>query len=55
MAAMPQNSSITGKPYWKGIQLDEVAVPILLAWRLRRADALRQFDPWTLISRAAAI
>jgi glucoamylase len=49
----PQNSSITGEPYWKGIQLDEVAVPILLAWRLRRAGALRKFDPWTLISRAA--
>ena len=51
-AGMPQNSSIKGKPYWRGIQLDEVAVPILLAWRLRREDALRQFDPWTLISRA---
>jgi glucoamylase len=51
--SMPQNSSVTGKPYWKGIQLDEVAVPILLAWRLRRAGALRQFDPWTLIARAA--
>ena len=49
---MPQNSSITGKPYWSGLQLDEVAVPILLAWRLRQAEALRQFDPWTLISRA---
>jgi glucoamylase len=51
--SMPQNSSITGEPYWKGIQLDEVAVPILLAWRLRREKVLRQFDPWTLISRAA--
>jgi glucoamylase len=51
---MPQNSSITGKPYWSGLQLDEVAVPILLAWRVRRADAMRQFDPWTLISRAAS-
>ena len=51
--SMPQNSSITGEPYWKGIQMDEVAVPILLAWRLRREKALRQFDPWTLISRAA--
>lgn len=49
---LPQNSSITGKAYWKGIQLDEVAAPILLAWRLRRADALRQFDPWMLVSRA---
>ena len=51
--SLPQNSSITGEAYWKGIQLDEVVVPILLAWRLRRADALRQFDPWTLVSRAA--
>jgi glucoamylase len=50
---MPQNSSITGKPFWKGIQMDEVAVPILLAWRLRKEGALRQFDPWTLVSRAA--
>ena len=51
--SLPQNSSITGEAYWKGIQLDEVAVPILLAWRLQRADALRQFNPWTLVSRAA--
>jgi glucoamylase len=51
---MPQNSSISGKPFWKGIQMDEVAVPILLAWRLRKEGALREFDPWTLISRAAA-
>ena len=51
--SMPQNSSITGKPFWEGIQMDEVAVPILLAWRLRKAGALRQFDPWTLVSRAA--
>jgi glucoamylase len=51
--SLPQNSSITGEAYWKGIQLDEVAVPILLAWQLQRADALRQFDPWTLVSRAA--
>ncbi len=51
--SMPQNSSISGEAYWKGIQLDEVAVPILLAWRLQQVDALRQFDPWTLVSRAA--
>jgi glucoamylase len=50
---MPQNSLITGEAFWKGIQLDEIAVPILLAWRLQRADALRLFDPWTLVSRAA--
>jgi glucoamylase len=50
---LPQNSAITGEPYWTGIQLDEVAVPILLAWRLQRAGALRQFDPFTLVCRAA--
>ncbi len=49
---LPQNSSISGEAYWKGIQLDEVAVPILLAWRLRRQNALQRFDPWTLIARA---
>jgi glucoamylase len=51
--SLPQNSSISGEAYWKGIQLDQVAAPILLAWRLLRAHALRQFDPWTLVSRAA--
>lgn len=51
--SLPQNSSITGEAYWKGIQLDEVAVPILLAWRLQQADALREFDSWPLVSRAA--
>ncbi len=51
--SLPQNSFINGVPYWKGIQLDEVAAPILLAWRLRKANALRQFDPWTLVSLAA--
>ena len=50
---LPQNSLITGEAFWKGIQLDEVAAPIVLAWRLQRADALRLFDPWTLVSRAA--
>ena len=50
--AVPQNSWINGDAYWKGKQLDEVAAPILLAWRLQRANALGQFDPWTLVLRA---
>ena len=33
----PQNFWIDGKPYWKGIQLDEVAFPIMLAWRMHKA------------------
>jgi glucoamylase len=49
----PQNSWIDGSKYWQGIQLDEVAAPIILAWHLRRAQALTSFDPWILVSRAA--
>ncbi len=50
---LPQNSWINGQPYWTGLQLDEIAAPVLLAWRLRELDALGLFDPWTLVSRAA--
>ncbi len=50
---MPQNSGINGAAHWKGRQLDEVAAPILLAWQLRRADALQLFQPWAVVSRAA--
>jgi len=34
--SFPQNSWIDGTPYWRGIQLDEMAAPLLLAWQLRR-------------------
>jgi len=50
----PQNFWIDGRPYWKGIQLDEVAFPILLAWQLKRQNALRDFDPYPMILRAAS-
>src|SRR5215472_9644604 len=32
-----QNFWIDGRPYWSGIQLDEVAFPIMLGWRLWKA------------------
>jgi glucoamylase len=51
----PQNSWINGYAYWTGVQLDEIAAPILLAWRLQREGVqLGQFDPWFMILRAAA-
>jgi len=50
----PQNFWIDGEPYWGGIQLDEVAFPILLAWRLHRQNALRDFDPYPMVMRAAS-
>ena len=35
--SFPQNSWIDGVPYWQGIQLDEMAAPLLLGWRLWKA------------------
>ncbi len=34
----PQNSYVTGDPYWTGIQMDEQAFPIMLAWKLGVTD-----------------
>lgn len=48
-----QNFWINGDPYWHGIQLDETAFPVLLAWQLRRAGALRDFDPYPMVLKAA--
>jgi glucoamylase len=52
--SFPQNSWIDGNAYWTGVQLDEIAAPILLAWRLRRAGENQElFDPSVMIFRAA--
>ena len=48
-----QNFWVDGTPYWSGIQLDEVAFPIMLAWRLRMAGALADFDPWPMVRAGA--
>ncbi|MGH9477076.1 MAG: glycoside hydrolase family 15 protein [Terriglobales bacterium] len=47
-----QNFWINGTPYWQGIQLDEVAFPVILAWRLRREGALHGLDPYPMVERA---
>jgi hypothetical protein len=53
--SFPQNSWINGRMYWPGLQLDEIAAPILLAWRLRRAGvSLGQCEACPVINRAAA-
>ncbi len=52
--SFPQNSWIDGTAYWSGLQLDQVALPILLAWRLHKHDALGLFSPRAMIVRAAA-
>ena len=53
--SFPQNSWIDGTAYWSGLQLDQVALPILLAWRLHNHDALGLFNPGVMIVRAAAL
>jgi glucoamylase len=36
--SFPQNARLDGTPHWKNLQLDEVALPIVLAWQLGRTD-----------------
>jgi glucoamylase len=47
--AFPQNSRVDGTPVWGGLQLDEVALPIVLAHQLRRFDA----GTWAGVKKAA--
>jgi glucoamylase len=49
-----QNFWIDGTAYWNGIQLDEVAFPIILAWRLWKLNGLGNFDIFPFVERAAA-
>jgi glucoamylase len=48
-----QNFWIDGTPYWTGQQLDEVAFPLILAWRLWKADGLGEMDIFPFVERAA--
>jgi glucoamylase len=52
--SFPQNSWINGQAYWTGLQLDQVALPMLLARRLHEDHALGLFNPRTMIVRAAS-
>jgi glucoamylase len=51
--SFPQNFWVNGDAYWTGIQLDEVAFPIMLAWRLNKMGALADFDPYPMVKAAA--
>jgi len=48
-----QNFWVNGQPYWTGMQLDEVAFPIILAWRLWKLEALQDFNLVPFVERAA--
>jgi glucoamylase len=47
-----QNFWIDGTPYWGGKQLDEVAFPIILAWRLWKANGLGELEIFPFVERA---
>ncbi|PWI57141.1 carbohydrate-binding protein [Sulfoacidibacillus thermotolerans] len=34
----PQNSFVNGIPFWTGVEMDQTAYPIILAWKLRNYD-----------------
>ena len=48
-----QNFWVNGQPYWHGLQLDEVAFPVILAWRLWKANALGEMEIFPFVERAA--
>jgi glucoamylase len=48
-----QNFWIDGDPYWRGVQLDEAAFPLILAWQLQEHGAVRDFDPYPMVLKAA--
>ncbi len=47
-----QNFWIDGTPYWSGLQLDEVAYPLILAWRLWKMNELEGLDIFPFVERA---
>lgn len=48
-----QSFWIDGDAYWTGVQLDEVSFAILLAWRVKQAVVLADFDPYPMVLKAA--
>jgi glucoamylase len=52
--SFPQNSRVDGAPQWTNLQLDEVALPIVLAWQLGRTTHRRTpAATYAGVSRAA--
>ena len=50
----PQNFWVNGEAFRNGMQLDEIAFPVLLAWRLHQLRLVGDFDPFMMVRRAAA-
>ncbi len=44
---------VNGTPYWSNVQMDETALPILLADMLKRMNGLKDLDPWDMVEKAS--
>jgi len=51
--AFPQNSWIDGSTYWGGLQMDQVAFPIILTHKLWKAGKISLNDYWDMVRNAA--
>lgn len=52
--AFSQNFWLSGRAHWQGLQLDETALPVILAWRLWQANALDLQEFYSQMIRPAA-
>jgi glucoamylase len=50
--SFPQNVWIDGTPYWQQLQLDETALPVVLAYKLWRAGRLSLEEIGDMVTRA---
>jgi glucoamylase len=48
-----QNMWLDGTPHWNAIQMDSIALPILLADKMRREGVLHGYDPRPMVRQAA--
>ena len=49
-----QNMWLDGTEHWGAVQMDGIAMPVLLADQLRRTSALEGYDAWPMIRQAAS-
>ena len=51
--SFPQNFWVNGEVYWQGLQIDETAMPVILAYRLWQAGKIDLGQYWNMVQRAA--